>query len=57
LKTSEEALCDEENVCNWTFEGTNIPIISAATLEFSSSSQEYQLTIEGSNMNMDGADL
>jgi hypothetical protein len=57
LKTSEEAVCDEENVCNFIFEGDDIPVVSGATLAFDAALQQYVLTIEGTNMDLAGADL
>lgn len=57
LKTSEEAVCDESTVCNYIFEGTNIPIVSDATLAFDASSQQYLFTLNGSNLDMTGPDL
>jgi len=61
LKTSEEAVCDESTVCNYIFEGTNIPIVSDATLAFDAGSQQYPgkylFTLNGSNLDMTGPDL
>jgi hypothetical protein len=46
LKTSEEAVCDEINVCNWEYTST-LPTITEMTTEFDADNEKWQVKLVG----------
>jgi len=49
LKTSEEAICDEENVCNWEFTST-LPTVTAAATEFDTANEKWLYKLTGTDL-------
>lgn len=50
LKTSEEATCDSENVCNWQYTDT-LPTITGAAPEFDAVNGKWLYKLTGSSLN------
>lgn len=49
LKTSEEAVCDEVNVCNWSYTDT-LPEVTAMTPEYDVDTETWTVKVEGTTL-------
>jgi len=54
LKTSEEATCDENTVCNWKYTST-LPTVTEMTTEFDLDSGKWQVKVVGTGFTAAGA--
>lgn len=49
LKTSEEAICDMENICNWEYTST-VPTVTEMTTEFDAENMKWQVKLVGTTL-------
>jgi hypothetical protein len=49
LKTSEEAVCDEVNVCNWAYTDV-VPAVTSVTPSYDEALEKHVLTIAGTDL-------